>query len=276
MSAMPCAGNGVHAFRKMQRFHGAFLDRTARRYLSGAAFAGKPCLNGARMYGWVKGKKPNCGRGNREVPAAAGGAGAGRTSAKQRHGTYKDGRPPETFAPDGLPAVCLCPQAVCERHFLCRWGNDGEKTPYASIAPCAASNCFSAFMIGHHSVNARTIGTPRPMMDMQRQLINSFLASIYVLLCIVGYSFRRRADWFRGGRMCSPAEPDRRPLSYSIIYPSPAKIPVRIARNGQIHRKDRPEARRKKSGAENAQRAGRRAPAGSGAVRQGAAGGGNC
>ena len=99
-----------------------------------------------------------------------------------------------------LRTVCRPP--ACARKLFARgtFYNDGrpivKNAPYASIAPCAASNCFSAFMIGHHSVNARTIGTPRPMMDMQRQLINSLLASIYVLLCIVGYSFRRRADWF--------------------------------------------------------------------------------
>ena len=38
---------------------------------------------------------------------------------------------------------------------------------------------FSACMIGHHSLNAMTTGTPRPMIDRHRQLMNSLRAFLY-------------------------------------------------------------------------------------------------
>lgn len=57
------------------------------------------------------------------------------------------------------------------------------------IQACIASGAdcplrFSACIMGHHSLKAMYTGTPRPMTDMRRQLMNSFLASRYSLLYI--------------------------------------------------------------------------------------------
>ena len=38
---------------------------------------------------------------------------------------------------------------------------------------------FSRCMMGHHSRTASTMGTPRQMTDMARQLMNSFFARSY-------------------------------------------------------------------------------------------------
>ena len=56
----------------------------------------------------------------------------------------------------------------------------GAETTFYS----AATLFFSAFMMGHHSLKAITIGTPMPKMDMHRQLINSLRASRYAWVCI--------------------------------------------------------------------------------------------